>query len=450
MENEKELQEGLQEDISSVSETPKNDETPEGGGSKDGMESVEPAGVDFLDATESGTAETASAATESGTAFEEQKPSKPKKKRRPLTHKSKKVISVILIVVLCGGAGFGGGMAANYFSGSTISGDNVTINADDDVNTAEAIATKVLPSVVGISTSTKVTYQSYNGEESGYTTGVGTGIIIDSDGYILTNSHVISDGDADTITVELYDGTEKKATVLWNDSTIDLAIIKVDATGLTAAELGDSDDVKIGAYAVAIGNPLGLDFERSVTAGVISGLNRSITITEGQSSITMDNLIQTDAAINSGNSGGPLLNASGQVIGINSAKAQDGEGLGFAIPINTAIPIIESVLKDGSFQRVYLGVEGGSVSEYLESYPDAKLGSETGVYVSGFLTNSPAKDAGIQKGDIIVAIDGDTIENMSDLISTLLQYKNGDKVKVKVVRDNSTKTVTVTLTTNTN
>jgi serine protease Do len=364
-------------------------------------------------------------------------------KKRP---RAKKVIAILLIVVLCAGAGFGGGLAAISLSGYSIQGDNITINPDDSVNTAEAIATKVLPSVVGISTSTKVTYQSWNGQEEGLQSGVGTGIIIDEDGYILTNSHVVSDGTAQTITVGLSDGRELSGKVLWNDKSIDLAIVKIEATGLTAAELGDSDDINIGSYAVAIGNPLGLDFERSVTAGVISGLNRTITVTDGQTETTMDNLIQTDAAINAGNSGGPLLNAKGQVIGINSAKAQNGEGLGFAIPINTAIPIIESVLKSGSFQRVYLGIKGGSVTEYQAAYPDQKLASDTGVIVTEFLTGSPAKAAGIEKGDIIVAVEDDAIENMTDLISTLLKYKSGDKVSVKVVRGDKTITVKVTLT----
>lgn len=363
--------------------------------------------------------------------------------------KAKKVVAVLLIVVLCAGAGFGGGLAAITFAGYTISGDNITINPDDSVNTAEAIAAKVLPSVVGISTSTKVSYQNGVGQQDGVTSGVGTGIIIDADGYILTNSHVVSDGKADTITVGLSDGRELSGAVLWNDKSIDLAIVKIEATGLTAAELGDSDEVNIGAYSVAIGNPLGLDFERSVTAGVISGLNRTITVSDGQTQTTMDNLIQTDAAINSGNSGGPLLNAKGQVIGINSAKAQNGEGLGFAIPINTAMPIIKSVLESGSFQRVYLGIQGGSVEEYQAAYPDQKLSSDTGVIVSDFLTNSPAKAAGMQRSDIIVALNDEKIDNMTDLISTLLKYKSGDKVNVKVVRGDQTLTFKVTLTTQT-
>ena len=223
---------------------------------------------------------------DSNTAIHEET-QKPRRKFGIHRRASKKVLSLILVVLLCAGAGFGGGMAANYVNGGSGTGNNVTIKTDGNVNTAQAIAAKVLPSVVGISTSTKVTYQSWNGQETGYTSGVGTGIIVDSNGYIITNSHVVSDGKADTIKVELFDGTEKSGKVLWNDASIDLAIVKVDATGLTAAELGDSDSVQIGAYAVAIGNPLGLEFERSVTAGVISGLNRSITITEDQSSVTM-------------------------------------------------------------------------------------------------------------------------------------------------------------------
>jgi len=375
---------------------------------------------------------------------ENQEPQEPWKHKKPV---AKKVLAVLLIMVLCAGAGFGGGMAAITLSGFSIQGDNITINPDDSVNTAEAIATKVLPSVVGISTSTKVTYQSWNGQEEGLQTGVGTGIIIDEDGYILTNSHVVSDGTAETISVGLADGRELTGEVLWNDKSIDLAIVKIEATGLTAAELGDSDEINIGSYAVAIGNPLGLDFERSVTAGVISGLNRTITISDGQTETTMDNLIQTDAAINSGNSGGPLLNAKGQVIGINSAKAQSGESLGFAIPINTAIPIIESVLESGSFQRVYLGIKGGSVAEYQAAYPDEELASDKGVIISDFLKDSPAKAAGLEQGDIIVAVNGDAVDNMTDLITTLLKYQSGDKVSVKVVRGDQTLTLKVTLST---
>ena len=371
---------------------------------------------------------------------------KPKKKFK--VKPSRRIISIILIVILSAGAGFGGGLAALYF-GSDIMGVNagneITINPDDKVNTAEAVAEKVLPSVVGISTSQEVTYQSWFGEQKGIANGVGTGIIVDKKGYILTNSHVVGDGAAEKITVELSDSSEVPGTVLWNDKSIDLAIVKVDAPNLTAAELGDSENVKIGQLAIAIGNPLGMAFERSVTQGVISGLNRSITISDGQSQVTMDGLIQTDASINSGNSGGPLLNDAGQVIGINSAKAQSGEGLGFAIPINTAKPIIEEIKTKGEFKRAYIGIKGGSVADYLQANPSADLGTKTGVYVVQIYTDSPASKAGMKEGDIIVGLEDKKVETMSQLISGLFQYRPGDEVKLSVLRDGRTMTMKVTL-----
>ena len=276
--------------------------------------------------------------------------------------------------------------------------------------------------------------------------GVGTGIIVDEKGYILTNSHVVSDGNAEKIVVQLTDGREVDGKVLWNDKSIDLAIVKVEATNLTAAELGNSDDVRIGSYAAAIGNPLGLAFDRSVTQGVISGLNRTITVSDGQSQVTMDGLIQTDASINSGNSGGPLLNSAGQVIGINSAKAQSGEGLGFAIPINTAKPIVDEIKTKGEFKRSYIGIKGGNVSEYLDAYPEAKLGTKTGVYVVQIYTDSPAAEAGMKEGDIIVGLDDKKIETMTQLISTLFQYRPGDSVKLSVMRDSREMSFNVKLT----
>lgn len=361
----------------------------------------------------------------------------------------RKIISVLLILLLSAGAGFGGGIAAMYY-GQEILGqaavNDITINPNEDINTAEAIAVKVLPSVVGISTSTEVTFQSWFGEQKGMTNGVGTGIIVDEKGYILTNSHVISDGTAKTIVVQLTDGREVPGTVLWNDRNIDLAIVKIEANHLTAAELGDSEGVTIGSYAAAIGNPLGLAFDRSVTQGVISGLNRSITVTDGQSQLTMDGLIQTDASINSGNSGGPLLNSAGQVIGINSAKAQSGEGLGFAIPINTAKPIVDEIKTKGEFKRSYIGIKGGNVADYLQAYPDAKLGTQTGVYVAQIYTESPAAKAGMKEGDIIVSVENEKIETMTQLISTLFQYRPGDTVTLSVMRDARKMNFSVTLT----
>lgn len=370
----------------------------------------------------------------------------PKKNKK----NGRKVIAVILIVLLSAGAGFGGGIAAMYYYGLGMAGQasqEITINPDDDINTAEAIAAKVLPSVVGISTSTEVTYQSFFGEQKGMQNGIGTGIIVDENGYILTNSHVVSDGTAKTIIVQLTDGREVPGTVLWNDKSIDLAIVKIEATNLKAAELGDSEDVRIGAYAAAIGNPLGMAFDRTVTQGVISGMDRSITVSDGQTKLTMDGLIQTDASINAGNSGGPLLNSEGHVIGINSAKAQSGEGLGFAIPINTAKPIVDEIKTKGEFKRSYIGIRGASVSDYLQAYPDAEIGTETGVYIVQLYTDSPAEKAGLKEGDIITGLEDQKIESMTQLISGLFQYRPGDTVKLSVIRDSRTMTFNVTLTT---
>lgn len=370
----------------------------------------------------------------------------PKKKTKTI----KKMISVLLIILLSAGAGFGGGLAAMYYGQNILPGisasNDITIKPVGDINIAEAVAEKVIPSVVGISTKTEVTYQSWFGNQRGITEGVGTGIIVDEKGYILTNSHVVSDGSAETITVQLTDGREVEGKVLWNDKSIDLAIVKIEANNLVAAELGDSEVVKIGSYAVAIGNPLGLAFDRSVTQGVISGLNRSITISDGKTQTTVDGLMQTDASINSGNSGGPLLNSQGEVIGINTAKAQSGEGLGFAIPINTAKPIVQEIKTKGEFKRAYIGIRGGSVSDYLQAYPDENLGSESGVYIVQIYTDSPAQKAGLKEGDIIIGVNDEKVETMTELISDLFKYRPGDTVKLKIVRDLRTITEDVTLT----
>jgi serine protease Do len=360
-----------------------------------------------------------------------------------------KFLSVILIILLSAGAGFGGGLAAMYY-GQTILGLNtvseIKINPNDDINTAEAIALKVIPSVVGISTSTEITYQGFFGQQRGIQSGVGTGIIVDEKGYILTNSHVVNDGKAKEIIVQLSDGKEVEGTVLWYDKSIDLAIVKIEAVGLTPAELGNSDEVRIGSYAAAIGNPLGMAFDRSVTQGVISRLNRTITVSDGQSQLTMEGLIQTDASINSGNSGGPLLNSAGQVIGINSAKAQSGEGLGFAIPINTAKPIVDEIKTKGEFKRSYIGIRGGNVADFLQINPGINLGTKTGVYVAQIYSDSPAAKVGLKEGDIIIEVEGEEVRTMSQLISTLFRYRPGDTIDLTVLRMGRKMNFTVTLT----
>ena len=411
----------------------------------------------------------------------------------------KKILSAVLVVVLAFLAGFGGGMLALQQSGrettisafgqtihigasdskkqnnnqSTTGGADqpgeITINVSEDITIAEAVAEKVMPSVVGISTSYETSYSSglslsdlFGGDIFGgwgfgggnpqkYTsTAVGTGVVVDKAGYILTNSHVINDGDYVEINVSFYDGTELEGTVLWNDPTLDLAVVKVESDSLKAADLGDSDTVKVGSYAAAIGNPLGLAFERSMSQGIISGLNRTITVSsDGRNSTVMENLMQTDATINSGNSGGPLLSASGLVIGINSAKASNGEGMGFAIPINVAKPIVEQIKQTGKFERAYLGISGtglSSVTNYTEEQLIEMFGTAEGIYVSSVTEGGGAQAAGLQKGDVITSVDGTAVGTMNKINTVLVARKIGDTVQVEYMRDKELHNCEVTLT----
>ncbi|MFR8620142.1 MAG: S1C family serine protease, partial [Romboutsia timonensis] len=257
-------------------------------------------------------------------------------------------------------------------------------------------------------------------------------------GYILTNSHVVSDGQAVDVKVLFNDGSTTQGKVLWNDAKLDLAMVKVDKTGLTAAELGDSDQVRVGDIAIAIGNPLGLEFQKSVTQGIISGLDRTIQ-TEKE---TMTGLMQTDASINPGNSGGPLLNEKGQVIGINSAKVSSAEGIGFSIPINTAKPIIEQVIKSGNFEKVTLGIKGIDVTTF-ESSTGTDLAADEGVYIVEVVSDTPAQKSGIQAGDVIVKVGNDETPTMTDLNKVLYKYKSGQSTKVTVNRSGKEVTVDI-------
>ncbi|SHJ27925.1 serine protease, S1-C subfamily, contains C-terminal PDZ domain [Dethiosulfatibacter aminovorans DSM 17477] len=329
-----------------------------------------------------------------------------------------------------------GGLGVYYYIDSNIEeiNDNlgivkeINVDTSDNLYYASAVAEKSMDTVVGIVTTEKVNSMLWGTQTY---EGMGSGVIVDSDGYILTNSHVISDGDADTIRVKFIDGSESAGTLLWNNSTIDLAIVKVDRTGLPAAEFGDSDDLIIGEPVVAIGNPLSLELDRTVTAGIISGLNRSIQIDEYT---VMEPLIQTDASINPGNSGGPLFNSEGLVIGINTAKMTSAEGLGFSIPINMAKGIIDEVIENGEVTDVYLGIKGVDVSVY-EKQLNVDLTPEYGVVVVEIFKDSPAQTAGLMAGDVIQEIDGEEIDDMSDVQRQLFNYKPGDEVLMKVIRN---------------
>lgn len=315
---------------------------------------------------------------------------------------------------------------AIYEAGSL---QHVEISLKDDATIENAVAKKAIPSIVGITSTVETTPNNLflQGIPS-YSEAVGSGVIVDSNGYILTNSHVISDGNTQSIKVLLSNGEKLDAELLWNDSTLDLAVIKVDKTGLTAVEFGDSGNVQVGDKSIAIGNPLGLDLQSTLTSGFVSGLERSIQLQGGN---IMDGLIQTDAAINSGNSGGALLNAEGKLIGINTARPQSADGIGFAIPINTAKPIIEKIIKEGSYKPLYIGISGYNV-QIAKQMGLNDLPVDTGVLVKDVVAGSPAAKAGIVSGDIITAIGDDEVSSMNRLKTILLDYKEGDIVNLKI------------------
>jgi serine protease Do len=326
----------------------------------------------------------------------------------------------------------------------------------DELTPAEIYA-KVEPSVVGISATCEVVqdntsdFYSYFGwggnsgsNQQTYTaTSTGTGIIMSEDGYILTNAHVIED--ATEVTVVLNNDEEYTATIIGSDTSADIAVLKIQASGLTAAEFGNSDDLVVGDYAYAIGNPLGFELSNTFTPGVISGLDRTITINDN----TM-NLIQTSAAINSGNSGGPLVNSKGQVIGIVSSKMSSSyssseasiEGLGFAIPITQAKSIIDDLTTFGYVTgRPQLGITAEDITESMSRYYNVPVG----VYIRFMEQDGAAAEAGLQVGDIITGVNGDTITTASDLSAKVKEYNAGDTIEITYYRNNEELTAQVTL-----
>ena len=305
--------------------------------------------------------------------------------------------------------------------------NEINITPTEDISVVTAVAKKTIGSVVGITTVQEIREFFWSRDAAG----VGSGVIIDSNGYILTNSHVIGDGNAKSITVLIENRDKIPGKVLWYDKALDLAILKVEAKNLPVADLGDSDVLEVGQIAVAIGNPLGLDFQRSVTSGVISGLHRSIRVDQNN---IIEDLIQTDASINPGNSGGPLLNSKGEVIGLNTAKIQTGEGLGFAIPINLVKSIAEEVIKEGSFNNVYIGFQGVEVDTY-ERQLGVNLKADSGVVIIEVLPNSPAANANLNQLDIITKIDNQKIETMTQLRKILYKYRIGDKANLTINRN---------------
>jgi len=307
---------------------------------------------------------------------------------------------------------------------------------------------KVSPAVVSITQ--KKTVQDIFGQVYEQD-GAGTGFIITNDGLILTNKHVVSDAKA-TYTVITADGKSYDATVKSLDPVMDLAVLKIEAKNLPVVELGDSDQLKVGQWVVAIGNALGR-FDNTVTVGVVSAKDRQIEATDasGQSSESIANLLQTDAAINSGNSGGPLVNLKGQVVGINTAVATNAQSIGFAIPINQAKSAIESIKTTGRIIRPYLGVRYVQITKDIAT--EASLPVDYGALIKGgdqitqlaVIPGSPADKAGIKENDIILEVNGEKIDQNNSLIKLVQQYKVGNEIELKVLSQGKEKTVKIKL-----
>jgi serine protease Do len=329
----------------------------------------------------------------------------------------------------------------------TVDPNAATVNQPITINESSAIvdvAAKAGPAVVQIRTGAEVDPNATTIPAQG----VGSGVIFDSNGWILTNRHVVAG--STKVTVELKDGTEYTGTIYGIDTLTDLAIVKVEATGLTAAALGDSDGLRVGQLVVAIGSPLGT-FSNTVTSGIVSAKGRTIQ-TEGSQ---LNNLIQTDAAINPGNSGGPLLDATGAVVGINTAIARDSTGIGFSIPINLAKPLMEQAVAGQPLARPYIGIRFVRIDG--QRAKDLSLPVEAGAYVRILDVNeqptnedavesgSPAASAGIQTGDILVSINGKAIDQEHPLDTLLTQFSPGETVQVEIIRNGEHSTASVTL-----
>ena len=356
---------------------------------------------------------------------------------------------ILLAVVLIIAGTVGGYLTGNFFGNTkSITQETTAVNADgtkksvplsDNRNTAIVSAVKKAgPAVVGITT--KVYDRNIFDQQVLVGEGVGSGVIIDKAGYIVTNYHVVAQANNRKVTVSLSDGSSQPGTIVGVDPLTDLAVVKIDPTeNMPVATLGDSDQLQVGEPAIAIGNPLGLEFQGTVTAGVISALHRTINMESQRFP-----LIQTDAAINPGNSGGALVNADGDVVGINSAKiSQTGiEGMGFSIPINEVKPIVKELIEKGKVVRAYLGLG------LLDKQNAAKYGLQLktdGLLVARVYSDGPAANSDINEGDIITAVGEKSITNLMQLKQILDNHKPGESLDLTVLSNGAEHTVSITL-----
>jgi putative serine protease PepD len=364
------------------------------------------------------------------------------------------LIGILLGVALATGIMYA---ATDGFHFSTVSntlttqgGSTLTISpTGEDVSLAEAVAAKALPSVVNVDVYGNPSglfgegYGSSNSSADDLEIyGLGSGVVLTEDGYILTNYHVVEEGEK--FLVRFDKDTQLEATIVGTDPSSDLAVLKVEAKGLTPIEVADSDDVNIGEWVMALGSPFGL--EKSVSTGIVSALFRSTTMESNAGTNIYANMIQTDAAINPGNSGGALVNSEGKLIGINTlinSYSGSSSGVGFAIPSNYALNIAEQIMAGKAVEHAYLGVTLLTVDPSIAQELGVKV--DSGAYIDSVISGSPADKAGLAKGDVITAFDGATIASAAELIINVRGHLVDDKATLSVDRNGQSLTIEVTL-----
>jgi serine protease Do len=319
------------------------------------------------------------------------------------------------------------GLSKNDYKGpAEIVGQKIVQEESETIDVIE----KVSPSVVSVVVKT-INFNLFSGDTTTYESGIGTGFIVDSNGLIITNSHVVNDPRSE-YSVVLKDGTTYSVNKIHLDNYSDIAILEITARNLPTVEFGDSASLKVGQRAIAIGNALG-KYDNTVTVGVVSGVAREVRASSGFGEEKVyENVIQTDAALNPGNSGGPLLNSSGQVIGVNVATTFGAENIGFAIPVNVVKPILSSFIENGRIIRPYLGVSYVIITKDMAVLRDMPEGA----YVSSVIQGSPADDAGLKRGDIIIKINENEVTSENTLAKIINDSKVGDSMRITIDRDN--------------
>lgn len=349
-----------------------------------------------------------------------------------------KMLVYAVIVVLVGLFSFSAGEGSAEMKNTQVAqhvavSEKETVSYEQDESFPDVVE-GVLPTVVGVEA-------TFN-RSSGGGVSLGSGVIVSDMGYVITNHHVVGDNPS-RIDITLYDSSIKKGKLCWSDKSLDVAVIRFDGYVPAVAKMGEYKNVRVGEDVFAIGNPLSLQFERSVTKGIVSAVNRTITIEDEHGVMYMEDLIQTDASINPGNSGGPLMNKNGEVIGINTVRVQSAEGMGFAVPVNICESVIERLETTGSFETPYLGLFAytAQTAKYLKRDNTTR----EGLFVMSLDAKGPAYKSGIRYGDMITAINSKSVTSMFELRRELFKHKEGDNITLTIVSGRMKSDVEVTL-----